>query len=115
MTPFEEERPITRVQWTLGNQCNYSCVYCHEMFRKGDKPFPSEELIAEVCKDIVYHFDDLGRDVEFEFIGGEHTPRNLMIRAVKTGAQPDPSEEGKYQEMLSLWKVKPALAALVSR
>jgi hypothetical protein len=50
-----------------------------------------------------------------EFIGGEHTPRNLMIRAVKTGAQPDPSEEGKYQEMLSLWKVKPALAALVSR
>ncbi len=50
-----------------------------------------------------------------EFIGGEHTPRNLMIRAVKTGAQPDPSEEGKYQEMLSLWKVKPALASLVSR
>lgn len=73
MTLFDEERPITRVQWTLGNQCNYSCTYCHEMFRRGDRPFPSEELIAEVCKDIVYYFDEIGRDVEFEFIGGEPT------------------------------------------
>ena len=50
-----------------------------------------------------------------EFIGGEHTPRNLMIRAVKTGATADVTEERRYDEMLNLWKVKPALAALVSR
>ena len=50
-----------------------------------------------------------------EFVGGEHTPRNLMIRAVKTGAPADKNEEGKYEQMLSLWKVKPALASLVSR
>lgn len=50
-----------------------------------------------------------------EFIGGEHTPRNLMIRAVKTGAVADSSQEKRYQEMLSLWKVKPALAALLNR
>lgn len=50
-----------------------------------------------------------------EFIGGEHTPRNLMIRAVKTGAIADVAEERRYDEMLNLWKVKPALAALVSR
>jgi SAM-dependent methyltransferase len=50
-----------------------------------------------------------------EFIGGEHTPRNLMIRAVKTGAIADASEQRRYDEMLDLWKVKPALAALVSR
>jgi SAM-dependent methyltransferase len=50
-----------------------------------------------------------------EFIGGEHTPRNLMIRAVKTGAVTDPLEEKRYVEMLSLWKVKPALAALLNR
>lgn len=73
MTLFEEERPKTRVQWVLGNQCNYHCSYCHEMFHKGTKHFPSEDLIAEVCKDITYHFDDLGRDVVFEFIGGEPT------------------------------------------
>lgn len=73
MTLFDEERPKTYIQWTLGNQCNYHCSYCNEIFHKGDNPFPSEELIAEVCKDIVYHYDDLGRDVVFEFIGGEPT------------------------------------------
>ncbi len=50
-----------------------------------------------------------------EFIGGEHTPRNLMIRAVKTGAAADATEARKYDEMLALWKVKPALATLVNR
>ena len=50
-----------------------------------------------------------------EFVGGEHTPRNLMIRAVKTGAKADAAEERKYEEMLALWKFKPALAALLNR
>jgi hypothetical protein len=50
-----------------------------------------------------------------EFIGGEHTPCNLMIRAVKTGATPEPKEVAKYDEMLALWKVKPALASLLNR
>ena len=50
-----------------------------------------------------------------EFVGGEHTPRNLMIRAVKTGAGADKNEEAKYEQMLTLWKVKPALASLISR
>ena len=50
-----------------------------------------------------------------EFVGGEHTPRNLMIRAVKTGAAADAAEERKYDEMLALWKVKPALASLLNR
>jgi SAM-dependent methyltransferase len=50
-----------------------------------------------------------------EFIGGEHTPRNLMIRAVKTGAKADSLEESRYNGMLALWKVKPALASLLNR
>ena len=50
-----------------------------------------------------------------EFVGGEHTPRNLMIRAVKTGAIADAGDEAKYEQMLTLWKVKPALATLLNR
>ena len=58
----------------------------------------------------------LGYRVEaIEFIGGEHTPRNLMIRAVKTGALADATEKARYEEMVSLWKVKPALASLLNR
>jgi SAM-dependent methyltransferase len=49
-----------------------------------------------------------------EFIGGEHTPRNLMIRAVKTGAPVEAIEVTRYEEMISAWKVKPALARLLN-
>ena len=49
-----------------------------------------------------------------EFVGGEHTPRNLMIRAVKTDAPVDPIEIARYEEMTAAWKVKPALADLLN-
>ena len=49
-----------------------------------------------------------------EFIGGEHTPRNLMIRAVKTGAPVEAIEVTRYEEMIAVWKVKPALARLLN-
>ncbi|KGA18475.1 hypothetical protein GM50_8475 [freshwater metagenome] len=49
-----------------------------------------------------------------EFVGGEHTPRNLMIRAVKTNSPVDPIEIARYEEMTSIWKVKPALARLIN-
>jgi hypothetical protein len=38
-----------------------------------------------------------------------------MIRAVKTGTTADAAEARKYDEMLALWKVKPALASLLNR
>ena len=44
-----------------------------------------------------------------EFIGGEHTPRNLMIRAVKTGAAPEAIDMQRYREMCNQWGVTPAL------
>ena len=44
-----------------------------------------------------------------EFIGGEHTPRNLMIRALKTGATPDAIDTQRYREMCNQWGVTPAL------
>lgn len=69
--PFN--RPKTYVQWMLGNRCNYNCSYCSEMFRAGNLDKVSTEVLLETCKDIVYHYDDLGRDVVFEFLGGEPT------------------------------------------
>ena len=44
-----------------------------------------------------------------EFVAGEHTPRNLMIRAVKTVAKPDAIDIQRYLEMSSQWGVIPAL------
>ena len=50
-----------------------------------------------------------------EFVGGEHTPRNLMIRAVKTGAPIDKVEIERYESMISMWGVTPVLAAKLNR
>ena len=53
------------------------------------------------------------RSEVIEFVGGEHTPRNLMIRAVKTGAAVNPRDLERYEEMVRLWDVRPALAMRV--
>jgi hypothetical protein len=44
-----------------------------------------------------------------EFVGGEHTPRNLMIRAVKTGAKPEKLDIDRYLKITAEWGVTPAL------
>ena len=49
-----------------------------------------------------------------EFVGGEHTPRNLMIRAVKTDAKPEQIDIDRYLEITAQWGVKPALEKKLS-
>ena len=67
----------------------------------------TDALRAHVLKLVGY------RSEVIEFVGGEHTPRNLMIRAVKTGAIADPVDIERYEEMVKLWKITPALAQRV--
>jgi hypothetical protein len=49
-----------------------------------------------------------------EFIGGEHTPRNIMIRAVLTNAKPTSEDIATYKKILSDWQIEPALASRIS-
>lgn len=49
-----------------------------------------------------------------EFVGGEHTPRNLMIRAVKTGAKPEQLDIDRYLDLTAQWGVSPALEKKLS-
>lgn len=44
-----------------------------------------------------------------EFVGGEHTPRNMMIRAVKTNAKPEKIDIDRYLQLTTEWAVTPAL------
>lgn len=67
----------------------------------------TDALRAHILKLVGY------RSEVIEFVGGEHTPRNLMIRAVKTGAIADPVDFQRYEEMVKLWNITPALAQRV--
>jgi len=67
----------------------------------------TDSLRAQILRLLGYRVDIV------EFIGGEHTPRNIMIRAVKTGVKVDPAEVDRYQAMLSDWKISPHLAELL--
>ena len=52
----------------------------------------------------------LGYRVEVvEFVESKHTPRNTLLRAVQTGASPDPARAAEYAELISQWGVRPAL------
>jgi hypothetical protein len=64
----------------------------------------TDSFRTQILKLLGYRVDAI------EFVGGEHTPRNLMIRATKTGAKPEPNEIARYKEMLAQWSVNPALA-----
>ena len=67
----------------------------------------TDSLRAQILKLLGYRVDIV------EFIGGEHTPRNIMIRAVKTGVKVDEAEVARYQAMLAEWKIAPHLAELL--
>ncbi len=63
----------------------------------------TDSLRAQILRIAGYRVDVI------EFIGGEHTPRNLMIRAVKTGASPEAIDIERYREICAQWGITPAL------
>jgi hypothetical protein len=51
-----------------------------------------------------------------QFVGSQHTPRNTLLRAVRTGAPAvGPSARGEYDELVSAWGITPRLAELLER
>ena len=47
-----------------------------------------------------------------EFVGSEHTPRNTLIRALRTGGAPD-AARAELDALLSQWPVRPRLMTLL--
>ena len=76
----------------------------HGLLKERFADLLTDALRAHILKLVGY------RTEVIEFVGGEHTPRNLLIRAVRTGAVPDENDRIRYQELISLWKIKPELA-----
>jgi hypothetical protein len=48
-----------------------------------------------------------------EFVASAHTPRNTLLRAVRTGAPPPAEVLREYDDLVGAWQVTPRLAELV--
>jgi len=68
----------------------------------------TDSLRAQILKLLGYRVDIV------EFIGGEHTARNILIRAVKTNQSSSDIDKDRYQQILSQWQIKPYLAKLLA-
>ena len=98
---IQSQMKVTPEPWSL--------ITRHGIMRERLGDLITDSLRIQLMKLAGYRVDAI------EFIGGEHTPRNLMIRAVKTGAQPESGEVERYQSMISMWGVTPVLAAKLNR
>jgi SAM-dependent methyltransferase len=63
----------------------------------------TDSIRAAVLKILGYRTDII------EFVAGEHTPRNLMIRAFKTGAPAQRADIEELEQIIAQWKIEPDL------
>lgn len=49
-----------------------------------------------------------------EFVDSQHTPRNTLLRAVRTGHVPDASGVREYDDLVAAWGVQPRLGVLLA-
>lgn len=49
-----------------------------------------------------------------EFVASEHTPRNTLLRAIRTGASPGPDGAREYADIVAAWGLKPRLGELLA-
>jgi hypothetical protein len=67
----------------------------------------TDSLRAAVLRQVGYRVEVV------QFVDSEHTPRNLLLRAARTGAAAGPEVRAEYEELVGAWQVTPRLATLI--
>ncbi len=67
----------------------------------------TDTLRAAVLRQVGYRVEVV------QFVDSQHTPRNLLLRAARTGARPTPDLQTEYQTLITDWHVTPRLAELL--
>ena len=111
-------------KWVLAAPC------CHHDIAAQLKGSPAPAPYAELTRHAILRerFADVltdslrsallrlhGYKVEVvEFVDSAHTPRNLLLRARRTGAAPAEGQRAEYDALTSQWGVTPALEKLLT-
>jgi SAM-dependent methyltransferase len=110
-------------KWILAAPCCHHDIAAQLKGRPAPSPFGEltrhaimRERFADVLTDTLRaHLMRLnGYKVDVvEFIDSAHTPRNLMLRARRTGAAPTSAQLAEYAALVEEWGVTPALSTMI--
>jgi SAM-dependent methyltransferase len=87
----------------------YAMLTRHGILRERFADTLTDGLRASLLRLAGYRVDVM------QFVGSQHTPRNTLLRAVRTGAPVDGSARQEYDELVTAWGVTPRLATLLDR
>jgi hypothetical protein len=68
----------------------------------------TDALRAAILRQVGYRVDVV------EFVESVHTPRNTLLRAVRTGVSPPREARDEYDLLVSTWHLQPQLAELLT-
>ena len=67
----------------------------------------TDAVRASVLRQVGYRVDVI------DFVDSRHTPRNTLLRAVRTGAAPSPDARRELDDVVTTWGIHPQLAELL--
>lgn len=85
----------------------YAMLTRHGILRERFADTLTDALRASLLRQAGYRVEVV------EFVESRHTPRNTLLRAVRTGAAPSDSTRAELDELTSAWHVRPRLAELL--
>jgi SAM-dependent methyltransferase len=85
----------------------YGVVAQHGILRERLADVLTDALRASILRQVGYRTDVI------EFVDTAHTPRNAMLRAIRTGAPPGEESVADYRRLVADWQVRPRLAELL--
>jgi hypothetical protein len=86
----------------------YTLVARHGLLRERFVDLLTDTVRATLLRIVGYRVDTV------EFVSDEHTNRNLLLRAVRTGAPASRADLDDYDALVADWNVVPALATRIA-
>ena len=86
----------------------YGAITRHALLRERFGDLLTDALRAQILRQHGYRTDIV------EFVDSQHTPRNALLRAHRTGTSPTVEQAGEYRALLDAWHLRPHLAQLLS-
>ncbi len=90
-----------------GPPAPYGLITRHGILRERLGDVLTDALRSAVLRLLGYRVDVV------EFVGSQHTARNVLVRAVRTGAEPTPALVADYRQLTGAWGIRPHLAGLL--